>query len=97
MHLVGAPAVYVRGPFVMEGLLQGGAGAVLAVVTLAVVFLAVRSRLLAPIAAALNLSSVRFLPLELCGLLLLGGMAVGCVGGLVAATGSSSTPGVTQI
>ncbi len=27
MQLVGAPPVYVRGPFVMEGVLQGGVGA----------------------------------------------------------------------
>jgi cell division transport system permease protein len=94
MHLVGAPAVYVRGPFVMEGVLQGGIGAAAALAALAVVFLAVRSRYLMAIASALNLSSVRFLPLELCLLLLVGGMAVGCLGGLVAATGGASR--VTQ-
>ena len=27
MELVGAPLAYVRGPFVVEGILQGGAGA----------------------------------------------------------------------
>ena len=30
MQLVGAPQVYVRGPFVMEGVFQGGIGAVVA-------------------------------------------------------------------
>lgn len=94
MHLVGAPAVYVRGPFVMEGVLQGGLGALIALTLLAAVFLAVRSRYLASLAAAINLSSVRFLPLELCAMLLAGGMAVGCVGGLVAAGGRSTR--VTQ-
>ncbi|HEX4346975.1 MAG TPA: ABC transporter permease [Vicinamibacterales bacterium] len=94
MHLVGAPGVYVRGPFIMEGVLQGGVGALVALAVLAGVFLAVRSRYLASIAAALNLSSVRFLPLELCGLLLIGGMAVGCIGGIVAAAGGASR--VTQ-
>ena len=33
----------------------------------------------------MNLSSIRFLPLELCLWLIVGGMAVGCLGGLVAA------------
>lgn len=94
MHLVGAPAVYVRGPFVMEGVLQGGLGALIALTLLAAVFLAVRSRYLASLAAAINLSSVRFLPLELCAMLLAGGMAVGFVGGLVAAGGRSTR--VTQ-
>ncbi|HZP47103.1 MAG TPA: ABC transporter permease [Vicinamibacterales bacterium] len=85
MQLVGAPDVYVRGPFVMEGVLQGGIGAAAALVVLGAVFLAVRGRYLTPLAAAVNLPSIRFLPAELCVLLVAGGMAVGCVGGAVAA------------
>jgi len=85
MQLVGAPDAYVRGPFVVEGILQGGLGAVLALIALAVAFATVRSSYLAPLATAVNLSSVQFLRWELCGLLVLGGMAVGCLGGLVAA------------
>jgi cell division transport system permease protein len=85
MHLVGAPQVYVRGPFVMEGVLQGGVGALAAVVVLGAVFLAIRTRYLLPLAAAVNLTEVRFLPAEVCVLLVVGGMAVGCLGGLVAA------------
>jgi hypothetical protein len=54
---------------------------------LAALFLAVKGHYLTPLAATLNLASVGFLPLELCAMLLLGGMAVGCVGGLVAAGG----------
>jgi cell division transport system permease protein len=86
MQLVGAPQVYIRGPFVMEGVLQGGIGATVALAGLAIVYLAVRSRYLVPLAEALNLSSVRFLSPELCAMMLIGGMAVGCIGGLVAAT-----------
>ena len=85
MELVGAPDVYVRGPFVMEGVLQGGVGALVALAALAAAFFALRGRYLTPLAATLNLSSVRFLPLEACVLLVVGGMAVGCLGGLVAA------------
>ena len=85
MDLVGAPNAYVRGPFIMEGLLQGGIGALVALLALGVAFLAMRARYLVPLAAALNLSSIRFLPIELCLVLIVGGMAVGCLGGLVAA------------
>ncbi len=85
MQLVGAPNAFVRGPFVMEGVLQGGIGALFALVALGAVFLALRTRYLMPLASAVSLSSVRFLPLELCFLLVVGGMAVGCVGGWVAA------------
>jgi cell division transport system permease protein len=85
MALVGAPQAYIRGPFVMEGVLQGGIGAIVALGVLGAAFLALRGRYLVPLASAMNLSSIRFLPVELCVLLVLGGMAVGCLGGLVAA------------
>ncbi|HJZ76432.1 MAG TPA: permease-like cell division protein FtsX [Vicinamibacterales bacterium] len=85
MQLVGAPQAYIRGPFVMEGVLQGGAGALVALAVLGAGFLALRARYFVPLAAALNVSSIEFLPVELCVLLVLGGMAVGCLGGLVAA------------
>jgi cell division transport system permease protein len=85
MQLVGAPQLYIRGPFVMEGMLQGGIGAAAALIGLAIAFLALRGRYLIPLASAINLSSVHFLPTSVCVLLVAGGMAVGCVGGLVAA------------
>jgi cell division transport system permease protein len=85
MNLVGAPEAYVRGPFVMEGVLQGGIGALVALLALGGAFLALRARYLLPLASALNVSSIHFLPAELCVLLVAGGMAVGCVGGLFAA------------
>ena len=85
MQLVGAPQAYIRGPFVMEGVLQGGIGAIVAIAVLGLVFLALRGRYLVPLASALSLSSVHFLPVGLCLLVVVGGMVVGCVGGLVAA------------
>jgi cell division transport system permease protein len=85
MQLVGAPKAYVRGPFVMEGVLQGGIGAVVALAVLGAMFVAVKAQYLAPLSTTLDLASVGFLPIPLCAMLLLGGMAVGCVGGLVAA------------
>ncbi len=84
MQLVGAPTVFVRGPFVMEGILHGGLGAALALAALAVAFFAARGPYLVPIAAALNLSSVRFLSPLACLSLLTGGMVVGCLGGVLA-------------
>lgn len=85
MQLVGAPGVYVRGPFVMEGLLHGGLGALVALAALAVAFFTLRVRYLSPLASTVNLSSVQFLPIGFCALLVVGGMVVGCVGGLIAA------------
>lgn len=85
MQLVGAPSAYIRGPFVAEGILQGGAGGVLALAALALAFLALRARYLTPLAATLNLTGIRFLSAGTCLGLLVGGMAVGCLGGLLAA------------
>jgi cell division transport system permease protein len=84
MQLVGAPTAYIRGPFIMEGILQGGIGAAVALAVLAAAFLLVRGTYLTPLATALSLTSVRFLSLESCLFLLVGGMLVGCFGGYVA-------------
>jgi len=85
MQLVGAPGVYIRGPFVMEGTLQGGVGAIVALLTLSLVFFGLRAKYLIPLASAINLSGVSFLSMELSLLLVVGGMVVGCLGGLIAA------------
>jgi cell division transport system permease protein len=87
MQLVGAPLAYVRGPFIAEGVLQGGAGAVVAVGLLWGVFLAARARYGAMAAEALGLGSLTFLPLELVLGLVAGGMLLGCVGGVIVARG----------
>jgi cell division transport system permease protein len=87
MQLVGAPSVFIRGPFVMEGVLQGGLGAIIALAVLAIAFFAVKARYLAPLASAMNVSGVLFLSPGLAVALVAGGMAVGCIGGLVAASG----------
>jgi cell division transport system permease protein len=87
MQLVGAPFAYVRGPFIVEGVLQGGAGAVVAVGLLWGAFLAARARYGAMAAEALGLGSLTFLPLELVLGLVAGGMLLGCVGGVIVARG----------
>jgi cell division transport system permease protein len=84
MQLVGAPQAYIRGPFVVEGVLQGGIGAIVALALLSVTYLLLRGRYLLPLAEAINFSSVSFLSIGLCFLLLVGGMLVGCLGGFVA-------------
>jgi cell division transport system permease protein len=85
MELVGAPLAFIRGPFIAEGLLQGGAGALAALVLLWIGFAAATRWWGSDMAAALNGMSVAFLPLRLCAVLVGGGMAVGAAGGLAAA------------
>ena len=85
MQLVGAPLAYIRGPFVMEGILQGGIGAVLALFGLWGVFALGRHRLAGGAEGLLDSSSFGFLPWQLCILLVAGGLLVGCAGGWMAA------------
>lgn len=85
MELVGAPIGYIRGPFVLEGTLQGGVGAGLALAALWSVVLLVRTRGYQVVDGLADFSGTTFLPLPLAVLLLVGGMLVGCVGGFIAA------------
>ena len=87
MQLVGAPFAYIRGPFIMEGLVQGGLGALCAVALLGVAFAIIRAKLGLYVAGALGLAGMAFVPVQLLMLLVVGGMAVGCLGGFIVARG----------
>jgi cell division transport system permease protein len=84
MELVGAPLAFIRGPFVAEGFLQGGIGALLAMTFLWVGFLVAMAWWGSDLNSLLG-GSVQFLPIRLCLYLIFGGMLVGSAGGLVAA------------
>jgi cell division transport system permease protein len=85
MQLVGAPFAYIRGPFVAEGVLQGGAGALLALLLLWAVFLVGKARYGTLALEGLGLGTITFLPPGLVLMLVLGGMLLGCAGGLIVA------------
>ena len=85
MQLVGAPFAYVRGPFVAEGVLQGGLGAVVALLGLFAAFFAFKARYGLAAAQTLGSGGITFLPAPLIGLLVVGGMLVGCAGGYIVA------------
>ena len=81
MRLVGATQAYVKGPFVAEGMIQGGLGGLLAVLLLWLAFRFLRQDLLA--ASDLLGRAPLTLPTELVLVLVLGGMGVGVAGSLV--------------
>ena len=87
MQLVGAPFAYIRGPFIAEGLMQGGMGALAAIVLLVGAFAAIRARYGTVLADAVGLTGVAFVPIHLLLLMDVGGMALGCMGGFVVARG----------
>jgi len=81
MRLVGATEFFIRGPFFVEGMLQGFAGALLALLSLRAVHLAIAGRFDSSL--VLGLVARNFLSLrEVAGLLLLGA-AAGFGGALV--------------
>ena len=85
MQLVGAPFAFIRGPFVAEGILQGGAGAVLAIVLLWAIFLTGKAWYGQLALEGLGLTTLTFLPFGVLLTLVAGGMLLGCVGGLIVA------------
>jgi cell division transport system permease protein len=84
MELVGAPLTYIRGPFVAEGFLQGGIGALLALAFLWLSHAVANAWWGTEFRAVLDGETLRFLPLRLSTFLVLGGMVVGSTGGLAA-------------
>ena len=85
MQLVGAPFAYIRGPFIAEGVIQGGMGAVIAVILLLGTFAGIgvvrrrhvrRGRADRPVVPAIRCVAAGG-----------GGMALGCLGGFVVAEG----------
>lgn len=88
MQLVGAPIAYIRGPFVVEGLIQGGVGAIVALVILGVAYFVVKSRADAWFAGAIDPTALSFLSLPMAAAMLAAGAAVGAAGGFIAARGT---------
>jgi cell division transport system permease protein len=84
MELVGAPVSFIRGPFIVEGILQGAVGAAVALAAVRLGVAVARSRLSAAAPGLLDPAAIASLPLSTEGLVLLGGMLVGCFGGVVA-------------
>lgn len=83
LRLVGATPAYVRGPFLLEGAILGGGGALLAMAALALVFVLSRGPFEASLGAALGLHPV-FLSWSVLGAFLMGGCALGAMGSAAA-------------
>jgi cell division transport system permease protein len=84
MELVGAPLTFIRGPFIAEGLLQGGLGAVLALALLGLIYAVVIAWWGSDLNALFDGGAFGFLPPRFLAYLVAGGMAVGSAGGFAA-------------
>jgi cell division transport system permease protein len=85
MQLMGAPIGLLRGPLVVEGVLHGGLGAVVAVGLLYAAQGTLRVRLAAAMPGFMDATVLAFLPGQTALWLVVGGMLVGCAGGWMAA------------
>jgi cell division transport system permease protein len=84
MQLVGAPMAFIRGPFVVEGLLLGGMGAIVALAALGLAFGTLRSWLGREATGLLGAESLAFLGLLDMLLLAGAGLTVGALAGFIA-------------
>jgi cell division transport system permease protein len=84
MQLVGSPIAFIRGPFVAEGVFQGGLGALVAIGLLWLGLTLVGAWWGSDLRVFLEGGSLQFLPIRLCAVLVAGGMMVGGAGGFAA-------------
>lgn len=77
MYLVGAPYRFIRGPFVVEGLVLGGLGAAVAVLALWMGYRAAFAWWTPTLSSLGALDALRFLPAQMATLVVLGGAVVG--------------------
>jgi cell division transport system permease protein len=88
MQLVGAPLAYIRGPFIMEGTILGTLGAAMATLALWAAFVVWKGQLAAEASGIVDAGGLAFLPATVVAGLILGGAAIGCLGGALAARGA---------
>ena len=84
MQLVGAPFGYIRGPFVMEGLLLGVMGAIVAVLVVGGVHAALVRAVGVDLSGLTGVQQLRFLGWQEMAGMVVGGLVVGAVSGTVA-------------
>ena len=84
MALVGAPFSYIRGPFIVEGLLLGGLGAAAALVAVSIVYSLLGQWIGSDLAGLAGEGQLRFLGYGEIAIMLLGGVSVGAAAGTLA-------------
>lgn len=84
MQLVGATDLFIRVPYLLEGMLQGLSGALLAVGGLWAVYRAFSRQAAHALAPVFGTSHLEFIPAGQLGLLLLGGVLLGTLGSFFA-------------
>lgn len=92
MRLVGATHAYIRGPFLVEGMLQGGLGGASAIILLYAVYNHFIRRALDSFSLLASAEWLRFLSFEMLVGIILGGMLVGFIGSTLSVRRFLSNP-----
>ena len=85
LYLLGAPRSSIKGPFVVEGMIEAGVGTSIALALLAVVFAVVDRQYGDALAGSAGLAGVAFLPLGVSAGIICGGTIIGGLAGWFAA------------
>ncbi len=78
MRLVGATDRFIKIPFYLQGMIQGGAGTLIGLLILFIGYISLTTHFSQSVSSALI--SIRFFSQGICGLILLGGIGVGWLG-----------------
>ena len=81
MRLVGATDRFIKIPFYLQGMIQGGAGTLLGLLVLFVGYLSLSSHFEQSVSG--SLITIRFFPIEICAAIIICGILVGGLGCLV--------------
>jgi cell division transport system permease protein len=84
MELVGAPFSYIRGPFVVEGLLLGGLGAIAGLIAISILYSLLSQSTGADLGGLVTDGQVRFLGFGEMFLMIVAGLTVGAAAGTLA-------------
>jgi cell division transport system permease protein len=84
MELVGAPFSYIRGPFVVEGLLLGGIGAAVGLITISILYSVLARSVGSDLGGLVADGEMRFLGFGEMLLMIVAGLAVGAAAGTLA-------------
>lgn len=84
MELVGAPFSYIRGPFVVEGLLLGGVGAVVGLIAISVLYSVLSRSVGTDLGGLVGEGQVQFLGFGEMAFMIVAGLAVGAGAGTFA-------------
>ncbi len=83
MKLVGATNWFIRGPFMIEAMIQGLLGVLLSLVLLFIIYRLILFRFEYSVAILTGFAHISFIPIEMTTCMILAGIIIGCTGSMI--------------